>query len=238
MADDLPTEQSSRPDPSRGPISGSKPQLPNHELLRCIGSGSFGEVWLARNIMGTYRAVKIVYRRHFSDERPYEREFRGLQKFEPISRSHDGFVDILDTGLDAAQGYFYYVMELADDVVLGNKIDPDSYRPRTLDRETARRGCVSVQTCVSLGVSLSAALGHLHQHGLLHRDIKPSNIIFVNGIPKIADIGLVAMVQGTQTFVGGTTGYFPPNEGPGTVQADIYALGKVLYELEHRPGPL
>lgn len=231
MPDEPSTEQSSGLDPTRGPISGSKPRLPNHELLRCIGSGSFGEVWLARNIMGTYRAVKVVYRRNFSDERPYEREFRGLQKFEPISRSHDGFVDILDTGLDAAQGCFYYVMELADDVVTGNKIDPESYEAKTLDKEAAKRGCVPVQTCVSLGVSLSAALSHLHQHGLLHRDIKPTNIIFVNGIPKIADIGLVSQVEGTQTFAGGTTGYYPPEEGPGTVQADIYALGKVLYEL-------
>jgi hypothetical protein len=212
-----------------GSVHRSKPNLPNHGLLRCIGSGSFGEVWLARNIMGTFRAVKVVYRRNFSDERPYEREFRGLQRFEPISRSHDGFVDILDTGLDAAQGCFYYVMELADDVVSGSQIDPESYEARTLDKELSSRGYVPVQMCASLGVSLSAALGYLHQHGLLHRDIKPSNIIFVNGIPKIADIGLVANAQGT-TFPGGTSGYFP-SEGPGTVQADIYALGKVLYEL-------
>jgi WD40 repeat protein len=200
-------------------------------LIRRIGKGAFGEVWLARNIMGTYRAVKVVYRRNFSDERPYHREFRGLQKFEPISRSHDGFVDILDTGLDVTQGYFFYVMELADDVVSGNQIDPDLYEPKTLDKETPGHQCVGVQTCVSLGVSLSAALSHLHQHGLLHRDIKPSNIIFVNGIPKIADIGLVSNVEGTRTFAGGTEGYFSANEGPGTVQADIYALGKVLYEL-------
>jgi len=225
------SERSTSLDPACDPLGRPRPQLPNHELLRCIGSGAFGEVWLARNIMGTYRAAKLVYRRSFSDERPYEREFRGLQKFEPISRSHDGFVDILDTGLDAARGYFFYVMELADDVVSGNKIDPDFYQPKTLDKETAKCRCVPVQTCVSVGVSLSAALSHLHQHGLLHRDIKPSNIIFVNGIPKIADIGLVTMVEGTQTFAGGTAGYFPPKEGPGTVQADIYALGKVLYEL-------
>jgi WD40 repeat protein len=225
------SQQSTRSDPAAGPIEHSTPQLPNHELLRCIGSGGFGEVWLARNIMGTYRAVKFVYRRSFSDERPYEREFRGLQKFEPISRSHDGFVDILDTGLNAVQGYFYYVMELADDVVSGTRIDPSSYEPKTLDKEAAKSGCVPVQTCVSLGVSLSAALSHLHHHGLLHRDIKPSNIIFVNGIPKIADIGLVTKVEGTQTFSGGTAGYYPVEEGAGTVQADIYALGKVLYEL-------
>ena len=213
------------------PLDWCKPLIPNHQLLRRIGKGAFGEVWLARNIMGTYRAVKVVYRRNFSDERPYRREFHGLQRFEPISRSHDGFVDILDTGLDATQGYFFYVMELADDVVSGNKIDPDSYEPKTLYTETASHRCVPVQTCVSIGVSLSAALSYLHQHGLLHRDIKPSNIIFVNGIPKIADIGLVSDVDGTRSFPGGTQGYFPTHEAGGTVRTDIYALGKVLYEL-------
>ena len=63
----------------------------------------------------------------------------------------------------------------------------------------------------------------------MHRDIKPSNIIFVNGVPKLADIGLVAEVNDARSFVG-TEGFIPP-EGPGSPQADMYALGKVLYEM-------
>lgn len=78
------------------------------------------------------------------------------------------------------------------------------------------------------GERLTGALDHLHSHGLVHRDIKPSNIIFVNGRPKLADIGLVTSVDATRSFVG-TEGYIPP-EGPGTPPADLYSLGKVLYE--------
>src|SRR5262249_54719518 len=74
------------------------PQVPDHELLRPMGGGSYGEVWLARNVMGTYRAVKVVYRSRFDNDRPFEREFSGIQKFEPISRTHDGLVDILQVG--------------------------------------------------------------------------------------------------------------------------------------------
>ena len=78
-------------------------------------------------------------------------------------------------------------------------------------------------------VSLSEALENLHRHGLIHRDIKPSNIIFVNGVPKLADIGLVTDMDVTISYVG-TEGFIPP-EGPNSPRADIYSLGKVLYEI-------
>src|SRR5437667_2166495 len=54
------------------------PHIPDHQLLRRIGSGSYGEVWLARNALGTYRAVKIVHRKNFDHDHPFEREFRGI----------------------------------------------------------------------------------------------------------------------------------------------------------------
>src|SRR4026208_1554578 len=92
-----------------------RPQIPDHQLLRCIGRGSYGEVWLARNVMGTCRAVKGVYRDSFEDARPFERELSGIRRFEPVSRLHDGLVDILQVGRNDPEGYFYYVMELADD---------------------------------------------------------------------------------------------------------------------------
>src|SRR5262249_21724698 len=89
-------------------------QITDHHLVRRIGLGSYGEVWLARNVIGTHRAVKIVFRAKFEDSAPYEREFRGIQKFEPVSRSHDGLVDVLQVGRNDELGYFYYIMELAD----------------------------------------------------------------------------------------------------------------------------
>src|SRR2546425_11920151 len=92
------------------------PHIPDHALLRQIGEGSYGEVWLARSVMGTYRAVKVVYRRTFEEQRPYDQEFKGIQKFEPISRAHDRQVDILHVGRNDQGGYFFYIMELADDL--------------------------------------------------------------------------------------------------------------------------
>src|SRR5205823_2754556 len=210
------------------------PQIPDHELIRCIGRGSYGEVWLARNIMGTYRAVKIVYRHTFKDAHPFEREFNGIQKFEPVSRTHEGLVDVLQIGRNDRDGYFYYVMELADDSSEIRNPESgirnwESYAPKTIRAEISRRGRLPFEECLQLSLSLTAALSHLHKGGLVHRDIKPSNIIFVNGIPKLADIGLVADTSEAKSYVG-TEGFIPP-EGPGTPQADIYSLGKGLYEI-------
>ena len=204
-------------------------------MLRVIGRGSYGEIWLARSLTGALRAVKIVYRSNFESERAFNREFEGMSSFEPISRAHDGFVDILHVGraekgsdASAAPPFFYYIMELADDCEDGAHIDARDYTPKTLKSELDRRKRLPAAECIRIGLLLTEALDALHSRLLSHRDIKPANIIFVHGVPKLADIGLVA-VSGQRSFVG-TEGYVPP-EGPGTPQADIYSLGKVLYEI-------
>ena len=201
-------------------------RVPDHRLLRMIGRGSYGEVWLALNIMGTARAVKFVAREHFEQDRPFEREFDGLLRYEPISRSHEGLVNILHMGRDPEARRFYYVMELADDANASDQVE--SYRPKTLRGDIRRRGRLPLAECITLAWALASALGHLHKTGLVHRDLKPSNIIYVDGRPKIADIGLVAASGDARSFVG-TEGFIPP-QGPGTPAADLYALGKVLYE--------
>jgi serine/threonine protein kinase len=194
-------------------------------LLRVIGRGAYGEIWLARTVTGAFHAVKVVYRSTFETERAFLREFEGMSAFEPISRAHAGFINILHVGRTA--DYLYYSMELADDHLAARRIDISSYEPRTLKTDLARHKRLSADESIRLGLSLTEALEALHGRGLTHRDIKPSNIIFIEGVPKLADIGLVA-ASGQQSFVG-TEGYVPP-EGPGTPCADIYSLGKLLYE--------
>jgi len=203
----------------------------SHELIREIGGGAYGKVWLARSVTGAYRAIKVVFRSDFKSDTPYDREYRGILKFEPISRGHDGFIDILHVGRNDQTGYFYYVMELGDDA----KDDPsqplnlETYAPRTLDSERRRHRRLPFEETLRLALKLTLALGALHKAGLVHRDIKPSNIILAGGQPKLADIGLVTDAGAEVSFVG-TEGYIPP-EGPGGAPADIYSLGKVLYEI-------
>lgn len=218
-------------EPWRGSRGGQDwtPRIPDHEVLRVIGEGSHGQVWLARSVLGAWRAVKVVRRDLFSDARPFDREFVGVQRFEPLSREDEGFVDVLHTGRNDAEGYFYYVMELADDASSeGGALDPATYAPRTLASLLSQVGRIDVERCVQLGLRLASALGRLHRAGLIHRDVKPSNIVFVGGQPKLADIGLVVEQSEARSFVG-TDGYIPP-EGPNSAQADLYSLGMVLYE--------
>jgi serine/threonine protein kinase len=228
-----------------------RPTVPDYKLIRRIGHGAYGDVWLARsNATGVLRAAKIVWCHTFENERPFKREFEGIQRFERISREHPSQLALFHIGRNEPAGYFYYVMELADAagqagedgglrMENGGKsestahlprssiFDPRLYTPRTL-RADLEKGRLPAAKVLEIGLALGEALSHLHSNGLVHRDVKPSNVIFVNGRSKLADIGLVTDAS-DQCSIVGTEGYLPP-EGPGTPQADIFALGKVLYE--------
>ncbi len=207
-----------------------KVQITDFRLIKRIGSGAYGEVWLAQSVTGAMRAVKIVWREDFELTKTFHREFLGIQQFEPISRGHPGLVHILHVGWNEEHGYYYCVMELADDAEAseGGEEGWKTYVPRTLSTDMRRHGRLDLHFCQEAGAFIADALHYMHQRGLTHRDIKPSNIIYCDNVCKLADIGLVATF-GERSFVG-TEGFVPP-EGPGTPQADIYSLGKVLYEM-------
>ena len=213
------------------------PDTPGYELVNPpFGEGAYGKVWLARNATGHWQALKAVYLANFDNNPdPYEREFNGVSRYKPISDKHPGLLRV-DFVSEKRTGYFYYVMELGDPLEPGWEREPSAYKPRDLVNERAhapgRR--LPVRECLQIGLELTDALDFLHRQGLTHRDIKPQNIIFVNGRPKLADLGLIAEIRPPdqeRTSIG-TPGYMPPSpERPGSPQADIYALGMVLYVL-------
>src|SRR4030095_14838208 len=114
------------------------------------------------------------------------REFEGMSAFEPISRAHAGFINILHVGRTAE--YLYYSMELADDHLDGRKIDIGNYEPRTLKTDLSRHKRLSADESIRLGLSLTEALEALHKRGLTHRDIQPSDIIFSERVPNVAEL--------------------------------------------------
>ena len=130
---DVPSVESASPQAEISPL------IAGHELLRLIGQGAYGEVWLGRDELGVFHGVKIIYKRTFADRSPFEREYRGILQYTPISRTHHGLVPILHVGRENEAGYFYYVMELADCVYCGRAIDPSVYCARTLAHELDTR---------------------------------------------------------------------------------------------------
>ena len=156
-----------------------------------------------------------------------------MSGFEPISRAHPGFVDILHVGRTTQ--YLYYIVERRpDDHMMRDARStppPKRYVPRTLKTDVDRQRRLSAAESIQLGISLTQALQALHDHGLTHRDIKPSNIIFIDGRPKLADIGLVA-ATGQRSCR--TEGDRVPPRNPALRKRNHLQLGKVLAGREHR----
>lgn len=211
------------------------PVTPGYKLFQPpIGKGAYGKVWLARNQKGQWRALKAIYLAHFNDDTaPFEREYLGISRYHPVSSLHPGLlpVEFVSAKRD---GYFYYVMELADSVTPDWQRKPASYQPHDLAKERIRREGkrIPVRECARIGIQLAEALHFLHQQGITHRDIKPQNVVFVDGRPKLADLGLTTQIrpEGQPGTIVGTPGFMPPPpEVPGTVRADIFSLGMVLY---------
>jgi serine/threonine protein kinase len=205
------------------------PLVPGHRLIRRIGSGTYGAVWLAESDAGEYRAAKIVRRDRAPSLRHFEREYEGLAHYEPISHVHPGLVRLYQVTRDEAAGEIASVMELADDALMGRDFEPALYHPSTLRSMLDHRKRLGIVDIILLARPLLGALEELHRRDLVHRDVKPANVIFVAGRPKLADVGLITE-QGDASTCVGSLGYNPP-EGSGRPTADIYSFGRMLYEM-------
>lgn len=210
-------------------------------FIKEIGSGGYGQVYLFnRDGDGAegYVAGKFVYRHLFGslEDRAggaaYQRALEGLQNFRSLSGESPFLLRVFDVRQRHEEGYFCYMMELADDLESGRRIDPRVYRPRTLKNELERFGPrrrLPATQCVDIATGLARGLRILHEAGFTHRDVRPSNIIFVNAVPKLADIDLLAGHDAA------LTSYIPREyaapEGAHSTQADIFSFGKTLYEM-------
>ena len=199
-------------------------KIQDYRLIALAGSGAYGSVYLAEDLIGKLVALKIIFLPGVGKN--YERELNGLREYRTRVPAHPNLLQIYHIG--EADGYLYYTMELADNLSREKEV----YLPATLKNKISADGPLTLQDLNAIAEPLCGAIDALHQAGLLHRDIKPDNIVFVNGCPKLGDIGLVASLRGDMSFAG-TMGFFPPEmlSGKNIFEKanDIYALGKVLY---------
>ena len=210
-------------------------RIERYELLRELGHGGMGTVYLATRADDVYHkrvAIKVV--RHGAAGGEVVRRFR--QEREILAMlDHPNIARLLDGG-STTNGLPYFVM----DYVAGQPID--CY---------CDKGRLAVGERLKLFSTVCAAVEYAHQHGVVHRDLKPSNIL-VNeeGVVKLLDFGIAKLVHaeadGATTLLTGdglrimTPEYASPEQVKGEnvgVATDLYSLGVILYELltGHRP---
>ncbi|HTR50566.1 MAG TPA: serine/threonine-protein kinase [Kofleriaceae bacterium] len=198
--------------------------LDGHEIVRPIGTGGMGEVYLARAGDGTLRAFKVVRADRADGQAAgrFRREALALARLQ-----HPAIVRILDAGR-ADTGELYLGMEY----VAG----PD------LQAAVTAEGPLAVADAMKLLARVAAALAYAHAQGIVHRDLKPSNVLLDGGDPagaKIIDFGLAKIIadEGLTRLTDdgqmlGSPLYWAPEQGLTPKvgpAADVYALGGIAY---------
>ena len=107
------------------------PKIPDYDLIKLIGEGGFGQIWMGKDALGLYRAIKIIRYDDSKSLESYQAEHNGIRHYAPYSRKYDGLIDIHHVGIREEEGFYYYVMDLADDLYLDDHVAED-YQPKTL----------------------------------------------------------------------------------------------------------
>ena len=196
-----------------------------YTIVQFCGSGAYGEVYLAEDITHKVVALKIIP--IASGSNVWRMELIGLRHYRQSIENHKALIEVLHVG--ETENFFYYTMEAADNMLHGDF--SEEYIADTLAHRLERGGRLEPEKVLELANNLLDALEHLSEYDLAHRDIKPANIVFINGQPKLSDIGLISNT-GVRSKVVGTLDFLPPEIADGDPVGyghDLYSLGKVLY---------
>jgi eukaryotic-like serine/threonine-protein kinase len=210
-------------------------EMGSYELVKLLGRGGMGEVWLARHRrLCSGAAVKLIRpevlvqktgREAHILRRRFEQEARATAR---LRSPHT--VVLHDYGV-SEEGSFYYAMELLEGLDLEDVIERFGPQPPSRVSQILRQVCDS--------------LAEAHGYGLIHRDIKPSNIFLARlGVQcdfvKVLDFGLVKTDEAEATrltldgMTAGTPAYMAPELATGKPfdgRVDIYSLGCIAYFL-------
>lgn len=191
------------------------------KVVRQIGSGGFGSVWLAHDLTLGNRpvAIKVLERMH---------DYDGVRNYSGGVRQHPNLLQIFFC--DQCDGRLFYAMELADDASGDGEYRADTLAGR-LAGHVANGTHPSPESVRRLVLGLLDGLDTMHAAGFCHRDVKPENVIFVSGTPKLSDVGSVRRLTDADTS-GVTPAYLPPEMREGAydpVAHDLYALGMIVY---------
>lgn len=212
-------------EPLRAGDEGRK--IGNYELVRELGRGGMGTVWLARRADQQFEklvAIKLLKRGTDTDEvlRRFQTERQILARLE-----HPNIARLLDGGI-TDDNLPYFVMEYVEG------------RPVT---DFCREAALSIEERLRLFLKICGAVQFAHQNLVVHRDLKPGNILVTaNGEPKLLDFGIAKLLAADDAVLSVTIAeqqrltpaYASPEQvraEPITTVSDVYSLGTVLYEI-------
>ena len=223
----------SNPTPSSAPLEDAQVRIGRYQLIKRIGEGGCGVVYLAEQQEPVKRRVALKIIRLGMDTERVIARFE-LERQALALMNHRHVAQVLDAGTTET-GRPYFVMELVEGARITDYCD--EHRLTTRAR-------------IELFIKVCNAIQHAHQKGILHRDIKPSNVLVATQegaapVPKVIDFGVAKAItglpSGDATFIDGeqfigTPAYMSPEQAErGRIdvdtRADIYSLGALLYEL-------
>lgn len=194
-----------------------------YHLIRRLGQGSSSNVYLAEHMkLKTYRAIKVISKTH-----PLQSQFR-LEANLLKSLSHPAIPVVYDIDEDDT---FLYIIE--------EYVEGESLQDYLLYHDN-----ISQEYIMQLGIRLCEVLTYLHTrrpNPVFYQDLKPEHIIVYGNSVKIVDFGIASYItiQGKKIQQYGTRGYAAPEQYLGEKlcpATDLYALGKVLAELQNKIG--
>jgi serine/threonine protein kinase len=200
--------------------SGPELSIPGFEVIKRLGRGGMGEVYLARQTDGLDREVAIKTIHPNLSDANFRRRF--IQEGQRQAQlHHSNVLPVFAAG--EADDCLYLVMHYAPDGSLRDKMD---------------EGPLSVALVVSVVTQVLRALQHAHtdfEKPVVHLDIKPDNILFDGDTALLADFGIARKLEeaGPGTVVAGDPRYWAPEQAANTPtpHSDIFALGTMFYEM-------
>lgn len=218
--------KSKRPAPAMAdkptPKKKKSTQIGDFKLLKRLGKGGMGEVFLAHQVsLDRKVAFKTLSKQLASKKSFIERFYREARSMAKLDHPHV----VRGYAVGEADGIHYVAMEFIDG--------------RSLHDWMKKLARIEIGDAVHVAIRCAEALEHAHELNIIHRDIKPDNVLVTkSGIVKVADLGLAKALDDdmsmTQSGTGlGTPYYMPPEQARNAKyvdgRSDIYALGCMLY---------
>jgi serine/threonine protein kinase len=201
-------------------------QLGRYRLLRKIGEGAMGEVYLAHDPQENRPVAIKILAKHLEENASLVERFQ--REAELASRlNHPHLVRGYEMGRDEQSSQRYFVMEYVDGISAQEYLD--------------RHGRFSIEDALHIILDVAHGLEYAHAHNIIHRDIKPENILITrSGVAKLTDLGLSKQTDQSSVLTGmrqgfGTPYYMPYeqaiNARDADARSDIFALGATLYHM-------